>query len=107
MQNSHCSLIAHRLAEGGIVDERWLWSHHIRNQHKRMAVISMAIIDVTIAGNPVHPIQVPGPFHPIQNIGSTDGHPVKSGGKTTRCGRYYLPSRFRPALRKAIKKMKW
>lgn len=104
MQNTHCSLIAHRLAEGGIVDERWLWSHHIRNQHKRLDKIAFVMRYYS---------SIPGlwpsncPFWPIQNIGSPDGHPVKSGGRTTRCGRYYLPAKFRPALRKAIKKMGW
>jgi hypothetical protein len=113
MVNSHCSLIAHRLLEGGLVTEDWLHSFRIRNQHKRLDTISYETywqmsMDSSAYKLATLDFKATGPFFPILNIGSVDGHPFKlKNGSVTRCGCYVLPKKFRPALKKAIKRMNW
>lgn len=108
MKNSHCSIIARRLAEGGIVDEKFLHQNHIRNQHKRLGTIQAEMLQEERLIIPDILFYKPQwPFWPIKNIGSTDGHLTNTNGGKTHCGRYHLPAKYRPALRRAIKKMGW
>lgn len=108
MKDSHCSQIAHALVDGLIVDEKWLHVRHIRNQHKRLDTIGyetmMCLPQATYEKDA--PINPPS-FWPVKNIGSRDGHLTNIEGGKTHCGRYYLPAKYRPALRRAIKKMGW
>lgn len=103
---SHTAQIATALAAGAKIDERWLHQRHIRNQHKRLEKICLWLyytIPETLMGTKKYSDTIKYPFWPIENIGSPDGHPVKYNGRTTRCGVYYLPAKYRKYLRKVIK----
>jgi hypothetical protein len=103
MKDSHCSLIARALLEGKQIDEKWLNKRHIRSQNKRNSAVGKQIR-----------FQIYGFYddddyqYPIKNIGAIHGTDTKlKSGKITRCGVYVLENKYRPALRKAIKRMSW
>jgi hypothetical protein len=100
MLNSHCSQIARALLNGEQITEAWLNKRHIRSQNGRMRRVAEAMGFKTDLNHPC--------YAPIKNIGATFGTDTKlKSGKVTRCGIYYLPAKYRPCLKRAIKAMQW
>jgi hypothetical protein len=110
MKDSHCSIIAHALLDGYTISEEFFHAHHLRSHHKRLATICTKI-NAQIDNSTFDCLwkeKDDGIFWPIFNNGSVDGTPFKlKSGKVTRCGVYVLEKKYRPALRKAIKRMSW
>lgn len=101
MKESQCARLGKKLLRGETVSKAWSMENKIGSLHSRMIRLG----EWTRENITEFPRTEKHWYWPVNNLGSDTGlNTVAYNGRKTNQAVFYLPAKYRPALRKALQK---